>query len=156
MNSRIKERPSCQVAGCLRPAATPVDVELPDGWEATPLFSTLTVSVRLCSEDGHDVARRTQAAVKARSEFHELVSIIEQAVRDEKSLQLRLEASMERCDQLETENADLRYRLQEAETELRRVHKALSCHQASPSTSAVVERMGVAIGHCMEPNEVSP
>ena len=83
----------CQVLGCHRYAARVVAIDLPAAWEATAAFTTVSVAAGFCHRHGHDVERRVLAMLQARGEFHDLLTIIEAAVRYEKSLQVRLEAA---------------------------------------------------------------
>ncbi len=88
-----QSRVMCQVSGCRRlAAADPVEIDLPMAWEATREFTALTVTTNLCRQHCHDVAGRVHALLQARVEFHDLLSIIEMAVRYEKALELRLSA----------------------------------------------------------------
>ena len=112
-------RAVCQVAGCHSLAARAVEVDLPAAWEATPGFTTLPVHAVCCEDHGHEVERRVQAMLEARSDLYNLIAIIEAAVRFEKALELRLDAATGRGDQLDRENGGLRQQLQDTEAALR-------------------------------------
>jgi hypothetical protein len=89
----MNDKHYCQVPGCHRHAAKVVEIDLPAAWEATAAFTTVSLVAGCCHTHGHEIERRVQAMLQARTEFHDLLTIIEQAVRYEKALQLRLEAA---------------------------------------------------------------
>lgn len=111
--------PLCQIGGCHLRATRAVEIDLPAAWEATREYTTLTVVVGLCASCAHDVSGRVQALLEARTEFHSLIEIIEQATRYEKAQQLRLEAVTDQADRYELEAGALRQQLQDTEAELR-------------------------------------
>ena len=114
------ERPLCQVAGCHQLAARAVEVDLPASWEATQNYTTLTVVVGLCCKHGAEVQRRVEAVLEARSDLHNLITIVDAAVSVERDLSRRAERAVADADRFELENGGLRQQLREGlEAELR-------------------------------------
>jgi hypothetical protein len=111
--------PYCQVSGCHRRAARAVEIDLPASWEASRKYTTLTVVAGLCLQHGHDVSARVQAMLQARTEFHDLLTIIEMATRFELAQRLRLDAATDEANRLEIENGGLRQDLAHVQAELR-------------------------------------
>ncbi len=111
--------PLCQIAGCHHRAARAVEVDLPESWEATREFRTLTVVVGLCDDHGRDVAGRITQILEARSTFYNLVDVISGAVDLEWHLRRRMDRAIEQADQADLQCNGLRQQLTDCEAELR-------------------------------------
>ncbi len=138
------DRPLCQVPGCRHRAVRAVEVDLPASWEATQNYTTLTVTVGLCCKHAAEVSRRVAAALEARSDLYNLITIVETAVRFEKALELRLEMATDLADRLELENGGLRQTLRDADGELGLVRKERSMEVAALSGTVVGCRRALA------------
>jgi hypothetical protein len=110
--------PLCQVGACHRRAARAVEIDLPAAWEATREFTTLTVVAGLCCEHGHDVAGRVQAMLQARTEFYDLLHIIDAAVPYERQQREKLERAEAEVERLALEAGGLRQDLAHVKAEL--------------------------------------
>lgn len=131
----------CQVPGCRRPAVRAVEIDLPAAWEPDPGFTTLTVTVGLCRDHGHEVARRVRVLLEARSEFPTLLHIIDGAVTAEREL-------LDQVAEGEAEAQALREQLRTAQMALglsrarerrmwRLTHFPASIPAPAPATAAV-------------------
>lgn len=84
-------RTYCQVAGCHRRAERCVEVDLPISWDGARETTALTVVVGLCRAHGHDVARRVQALLEARSDYAALLAVIEMATIEDGATRAHVE-----------------------------------------------------------------
>src|SRR5262249_5571242 len=78
-----------------------------------------SVVAGLCLEHGHDVSGRVQAMLEARTEFHDLLSIITVAVPYERQQREKLERADADIERLELELGAARQQLRDTEAELR-------------------------------------
>jgi hypothetical protein len=97
----------CQSPGCRRPVSRAVEIDLPAAWEPDAQFTTLTVTVGLCRDHGHEAARRARALLEARSELPTLLHIIDGAVLAERDLMAQLGSARRRATRAEYERGVL-------------------------------------------------
>ena len=87
--ARARER-RCQVPECHAPACDWARIDLPAAWEASAMYTVLTVMVGACHEHARELERRSSAVLDARADLHSLLAIVDMAVSVEADLRDRL------------------------------------------------------------------